>query len=118
MIDMDDNEFGVLLRPVIGEGEDDLHYGDVEISVFSNTMPDVGDEAHSEYMFLAYKMAAMIQFCDENPEFDDMLNEFTHDLVEELGLKQKEPPKTQPKVTSKKGNVITLNFNTKCEGEG
>tara|TARA_R110000803_G_scaffold159534_1_gene223606 strand:- start:1210 stop:1563 length:354 start_codon:yes stop_codon:yes gene_type:complete len=117
MIDMTENDFGVLMRPVLPNGED--WEGDVQISVFSNLMPHVDDDVHSQLMFLAYKMSAMVQFCTENPDFDDTLSDYTTGLVEELGLadlEEENEPKT--KITSRIGNVITLDFNTKCEGEG
>jgi len=116
MIDMTENDFGVLMRPVIEEdGEWD---GNVQISVFSNLMPDLDDDTHSQLMFLAYKMSAMVQFCNENPDFDDTLNDYTDDLVVELGLLPEDELKPKEKITSRVGNVITLDFNTKCEGEG
>ena len=124
MIDMTENDFGVLVRPTEGT-EDDESYGTMEVSVFSNLMPNVSDDTHARYMFLAYKMAALLSFCNDNPDFDDMLEEYTHNLIEEEGLgtsllAEEEKPFTdaRAKVTSKIGNVITLNFNTKCEGEG
>jgi hypothetical protein len=120
MIEMDDNEFGVLLRPVLRGDADEDNYGNVEVAVFSNLMPHVSDEAHAQYMYLAYKMAAMLEFCEQNYEFNKMLEEHTDALVEELGLLAEEPPEIKPKaeVTGRRGNVITLDFNTKCEGEG
>ena len=71
-------------------------------------------------MYLAYKMAAMLEFCEQNYEFNKMLEEHTDAMVEELGLLEEDPPEIKPKakVTGKRGNVITLDFNTKCEGEG
>ena len=118
-IEMDDNEFGVLLRPVLSEDDDDI-YGNVDVAVFSNLMPELDDEVHARYMFLAYKMAAVLSFCEANPDVDERLDKYTEDLVEELGLLQDEPHEIHPKskVTSKHGNVITLDFSTKCEGEG
>jgi len=120
MIEMDDNEFGVLLRPILHEDDDEDNYGNVEVAVFSNLMPHVNDEVHSQYMYLAYKMAAMLEFCEQNYEFNKLLEEYTDSMVEELGLLEEEPHEINPKsrVTGKKGNVITLDFNTKCEGEG
>ena len=42
MIDISENDFGVMLRPVLGEEDDDDTYlGNVEVAVFSNLMPDV-----------------------------------------------------------------------------
>jgi len=119
-IEMDDNEFGVLLRPVLRGDEDEDNYGNVEVAVFSNLMPEVDDEVHAQYMYLAYKMAAMLEFCEQNYEFNKMLEEHTDAMVEELGLLEEDPPEIKPKakVTGKRGNVITLDFNTKCEGEG
>jgi len=119
MIDMTENDFGVLMRPVIPEGDD--WDGDVQISVFSNLMPKIDDEIHSQLMFLAYKMAAMVQYCSDNPDFDDVLDDYTADLVEELGLDAediRDKAEDKVKVKSRDGNVITLDFNTKCEGEG
>jgi len=117
MIDMTENDFGVIMRPVLQEDEWE---GDVQISVFSSSMPDIDDDTHSQLMFLAYKMAAMVQFCTENEDFDDALEEFTGNMVEDLGIADEEAPKVSPKskITGKTGNVITLDFNTKCEGEG
>ena len=119
MIDMDDNEFGVLLRPVLSDDDEDK-YGNVEVAVFSNLMPQVDDEVHARYMFIAYKMASMLQFCEDNPDVDERLDLYTEALIDTLGLleEEKATPVSRPKVTSKKGNVITLDFNTKCEGEG
>ena len=124
MIDMSENDFGVLLRPTEGT-ENDESYGTMEVSVFSNLMPNVSDDTHARYMFLAYKMASLLSFCNDNPDFDAMLEDYTHALIEEEGLgtsvlAEEERPSTyaKGKVTSKIGNVITLNFNTKCEGEG
>tara|TARA_R110000787_G_scaffold81801_2_gene177190 strand:- start:588 stop:944 length:357 start_codon:yes stop_codon:yes gene_type:complete len=118
MIDMDDNEFGVLLRPIISEDDEDK-YGNVEVAVFSNLMPAVDDEVHARYMFLAYKMASMLQFCEDNPDVDDRLEAYTEALIDKLGLmEEEEEPEAKPKVTGREGNVITLDFNTKCEGEG
>lgn len=118
MIDMDDNEFGVLLRPVLSD--DDDKYGNVEVSVFSNLMPAIDDEVHAQYMFLAYKMAALLQFCEDNPDVDDRLDQYTNDLVKELGLMEEEERelRPKPKITGKNGNVITLDFGTKCGGNG
>ena len=121
MIDMGENDFGVILRPTkVDEEDDGSSWGSVEVAVFSGRMPDIDDEAHAQYMFLAYKMAAMLEFCEDNPDFDDMLTEHTSALVEELGLLTEEPYEIKPKakVTSKIGNVITLDFDTVCEGEG
>ena len=121
MIDINENDFGVMLRPVLGEEEDDDTYlGNVEVAVFSNLMPDVDDELHAQYMFLAYKMAAMLSFCADNPEFDEMLDDYTSAMVEQLGDDYEESTtvKSKAKVASKVGNVITLDFNTICEGEG
>jgi len=114
MVNMTENDFGVIMRPVLQEDEWE---GDIQISVFSNIMPDIDDDTHGQLMFLAYKMAAMVQFCTENEDFDDMLEEYTSNMVEDL---DKETTKVSPKgkVTGKVGNVITLDFNTKCEGEG
>jgi len=117
MIDMSENDFGVIMRPSIEEGEEWL--GDVQVSVFSNHMPDADDDTHSQLMFLAYKMAAMTQFCIDNPDIDDQLCEYTEEMLESLGLTEdQEEEKAKPIITSKSGNVITLDFNTKCEGEG
>ena len=118
MIDMTENDFGVLMRPVMEEGGD--WEGNVQISVFSNLMPKVDDEVHSQLMFLAYKMSAMVQYCNDNPHFDDILNDYTEGLTEELGLDASEEREVSNKdrVTNREGNVITLDFNTKCEGEG
>ena len=68
----------------------------------------------------AAAVAAMLEFCEQNYEFNKMLEEHTDAMVEELGLLEEEPPEIKPKakVTGKRGNVITLDFNTKCEGEG
>jgi len=118
MIEMDDNEFGILLRPVISKDDDDDKYGNLEVSVFSNQMPEVDDEVHARYMFLAYKMASLLSFCEEHPEFDDMLEDYTTDLLEKLGLTEEEKDEPKSKVTGKKGNVITLDFGTKCGGNG
>ena len=119
MIDMTENDFGVIVRPTEGT-ENDESYGTMEVSVFSNHMPNVSDDTHARYMFLAYKMASLLSFCNDNPDFDERLDKYTEDLVEELGLLQDEPHEIHPKskVTSKHGNVITLDFSTKCEGEG
>jgi len=118
MIDMTDNDFGVIMRPVLTVDEE--WEGDVQVSVFSNTMPEIDDDTHSQLMFLAYKMSAMVQFCNENPDFDDTLSDYTAAMVDELGLDLAEEIAAEPKdkITSKVGNVITLDFNTKCEGEG
>ena len=116
MVNMTENDFGVIMRPVLPEDGD--WEGDVQVSVFSNLMPDVSDDTHAQLMFLAYKMSAMVQFCTENEDFDDMLNDYTDAMVDELGLADPEEPKPADKITSKVGNVITLDFNTKCEGEG
>ena len=117
MIDMTESDFGVIMRPVLPDGEWE---GDVQVSVFSNQMPDVSDDEHSQIMFLAYKMSAMVQFCQDNEDFDDALSDYTEDLVDRLGMSDREDPVINPKekITSVSGNVITLNFNTKCEGEG
>jgi len=118
MIDMTENDFGVIVRPTAGT-EDDESYGTMEVSVFSNLMPDVSDDTHARYMFLAYKMASLLQFCNENPEFDQMLEDYTHSLIEEEGLGTSDTSEdTSHRVTSREGNVITLNFGTKCGGNG
>ena len=116
MIDMTENDFGVILRPVLVDGKEWV--GDVQVSVFSNQMPKVDDETHAQLMFLAYKMSAMVQFCQDNDAFDEALEDYTMDMVEELGLgdSDTEEPK-QSKIVGREGNVITLDFNTKCEGE-
>ena len=116
MIDMTDNDFGVLMRPVLPDGEE--WEGDVQVSVFSNTMPTISDDIHSQLMFLAYKMSAMIQFCNDNPDFDDTISDYTAAMVDELGLEDDYEVEPKEKITSRVGNVITLDFNTKCEGEG
>mgnify|MGYP000241623697 CR=1 FL=1 len=119
MIDMTENDFGVIMRPAISE-EDGEWEGDVQVSVFSNHMPEISDDVHSQLMFLAYKMAAMIQFCTDNEEFDDALSDYTEDLVDGLEMADIDDPviSHKEKITNVSGNVITLNFNTKCEGEG
>ena len=118
MVDMTENDFGVIMRPVM-DSEDEWE-GDIQVSVFSNTMPEVDDEVHAQLMFLAYKMAAMVQFCTENEDFDDELSEYTSMMVDDLDIADKEEPKVSPKakIKGQQGNVITLDFNTKCEGEG
>tara|TARA_R110000868_G_scaffold61189_11_gene186082 strand:- start:8579 stop:8941 length:363 start_codon:yes stop_codon:yes gene_type:complete len=120
MIDLGINDFGVMLRPILDREGEDSSFGNLEVAVFSNLMPEVDDELHAQYMFVAYKMAAMLSFCEENPEFDDMLNEYTESLVSQLSDKEDDEPLPTPKATvsSKVGNVITLDFNTVCEGEG
>ena len=115
MIDMEENDFGVILRPVLS-GEDKW-VGDVQVSVFSNLMPKVDDETHAQLMFLAYKMSAMVQFCQDNEDFDAALEDYTMDMVEELGFGEEEPELRTNKIVGREGNVITLDFNTKCEGE-
>ena len=118
MIDMTENDFGVIMRPIM---EDDGDWkGNVQISVFSNLMPKIDDDVHSQLMFLAYKMSAMVQYCTDNPDFDDILNDYTEDLVDEHDLDPHEDRGGKPtdRVTNREGNVITLDFNTKCEGEG
>ena len=117
MVNMTENDFGVIMRPVLQKDEWE---GDIQISVFSNIMPDIDDDTHGQLMFLAYKMAAMVQFCAENEDFDDALEEYTVSMVDDLEEADKEEPKVLPKskITGKSGNVITLDFNTKCEGEG
>ena len=122
MIDISENDFGVMLRPVLMEDEDETYFGNVEVAVFSNLMPEIDDELHAQYMFLAYKMAAMLSFCEDIPEFDDMLNDYTSAMVEQLGDDYEDEEstkvKSKVKVASKVGNVITLDFDTVCEGEG
>ena len=49
MIEMDENDFGVILRPVLSDEE--KWVGDVQVSVFSNLMPKVDDETHAQLMF-------------------------------------------------------------------
>mgnify|MGYP003682841933 FL=1 len=117
MINMSENDFGVILRPVLVDDEE--WAGDVQVSVFSNLMPKVDDETHAQLMFLAYKMSAMVQFCQDNDAFDEALEDYTMDMVEELGLgdSNMEEPK-QNKIVGKNGNVITLDFGTKCGGNG
>ena len=118
MIDMTENDFGVIMRPIM---EDDGDWkGNVQISVFSNLMPKIDDDVHSQLMFLAYKMSAMVQYCTDNPDFDDILTDYTEEIVEDIGLEPMEERGLKPedKITSIVGNVITLDFNTKCEGEG
>ena len=80
MIDMTENDFGVLMRPVMEEDGD----------------------------------------WDDNPNFDDTLNDYTEDLLDEYDPTRPEGHSVKSKgvVTSREGNVITLDFNTKCEGEG
>ena len=118
MIDMTENDFGVIMRPIM---EDDGDWkGNVQISVFSNLMPKIDDDVHSQLMFLAYKMSAMVQYCTDNPDVDDRLDQYTNDLVKELGLMEEEERelRPKPKITGKNGNVITLDFGTKCGGNG
>jgi hypothetical protein len=115
MIDMEENDFGVILRPVLSN--EDTWVGDVQVSVFSNLMPKVDDETHAQLMFLAYKMSAMVQFCQDNEDFDEALEDYTMDMVEELGFGEEEPKLRTKKIVGREGNVITLDFNTKCEGE-
>ena len=115
MIDMEENDFGVILRPVLSD--EDKWVGDVQVSVFSNLMPKVDDETHAQLMFLAYKMSAMVQFCQDNEDFDEALEDYTMDTVEELGFGEEEPELRTNKIVGREGNVITLDFNTKCEGE-
>tara|TARA_R110000803_G_scaffold804_4_gene2781 strand:+ start:217 stop:564 length:348 start_codon:yes stop_codon:yes gene_type:complete len=115
MINMTENDFGVIMRPVLQDAEWD---GDIQVSVFSNIMPDLDDEAHGQLMFLAYKMAAMIQFCTENEDFDDALDEYTNSMVDTLDAEESTKEEPKSRVVGKTGNVITLDFNTKCEGEG
>jgi|TARA_R110000751_G_scaffold120070_1_gene220703 hypothetical protein len=119
MIDMTENDFGVILRPVLPDGEE--WEGDVQVSVFSNLMPKVDDETHAQLMFLAYKLAAMVQYCTDNPDFDDVISDYATEMVDDLGLidpDSYEIESSTSRVTSREGNVITLDFNTKCEGEG
>jgi hypothetical protein len=118
MIDMTENDFGVIMRPVITDGDE--WEGDVQVSVFSNLMPEVSDDTHSQLMFLAYKMSAMVQFCNDNEDFDDMLSDYTTAMVDSLGLAAGDDQlvSATDKIVSKIGNVITLDFDTKCEGEG
>ena len=118
MIDMTENDFGVLMRPIMEEDGD--WDGNIQISVFSNLMPKIDDEVHAHLMFLAYKMSAMVQYCTDNPDFDDTLNDYTEDLLDEYDPTRPEGHSVKSKgvITSREGNVITLDFNTKCEGEG
>jgi len=124
MTKTDENDFGVMLRPILDRDVGDPAYGNLEVAVFSNLMPEVGDELHARYMFIAYKMAAVLSFCEDNPEFDALLSDHTIFLVDQLDAMDANAPalipKTKPraKATNKMGNVITLDFNTKCEGEG
>jgi|TARA_R110000737_G_scaffold289160_1_gene295754 hypothetical protein len=115
MIDMSENDFGVILRPVLSDKEEWV--GDVQVSVFSNLMPKVDDETHAQLMFLAYKMSAMVQFCQDNPDFDEALEDYAMSVVDELGFGEEEPELRTNKIVGREGNVITLDFNTKCEGE-
>lgn len=39
------------------------------------------------------------------------------DMVEDLGFGEEEPELRTNKIVGREGNVITLDFNTKCEGE-
>ena len=116
MINMSENDFGVIMRPVLPDGEE--WEGDVQVSVFSNLMPKVNDDTHAQLMFLAYKMSAMVQFCQDNEAFDEALEDYTMDMVEELGLGDPSDELPSTRITGREGNVITLDFNTKCEGEG
>ena len=104
MIDMTENDFGVILRPVLVDGKEWV--GDVQVSVFSNQMPKVDDETHAQLMFLAYKMSAMVQFCQDNDEFDEALEDYTMDMVEELGLGDSDPVESkQTKIVGREGNI-------------
>ena len=51
-----------------------------------------------------------------------MLNDYTSAMVEQLGDDYEDEEstkvKSKVKVASKVGNVITLDFDTVCEGEG
>ena len=121
MSDAYENDFGVVLRPILDKDEDDPSYGNVEVAVFSNLMPELDDELHAQYMFLAYKMAAVLSLCEEHPEFDDMLTDHTAYIVaqlDDMDEGEERALSTKSKITSKMGNVISLNFNTVCEGEG
>lgn len=122
-MDFTENDFGVVMRPSI---EDGIWDGDIHVSVFSHQMPEIDSITHAELMYLAYKMSAMIQLCNEDPEVDKALTEYTADMIKELNLPDrdfyedpsKDAPKVEDKVTSVNGNVITLDFNTKCGGNG
>ena len=121
MIDMTENDFGVLMRPVESDRDDADTHSSLEVSVFSNHMPDVDDETHAHLMFLAYKMAAMAQFCEDNPDFDEALSEYTEDLLSDLGITargEEDTPSPSANIVGREGNVITLDFNTKCRGNG
>ena len=50
-------------------------------------------------------------------DFDEALEDYTMDMVEELGFGEEEPERSTNKIVGREGNVITLDFNTKCEGE-
>ena len=52
-----------------------------------------------------------------NEDFDEALEDYTMGMVDELGFGEEEPELRTNKIVGREGNVITLDFNTKCEGE-
>lgn len=111
-----DDEIAIVLQPIMGEDG---------ILDSIRTGLALGDEAGSDeqtgqtLMDAALAMAAVMQYCQDYPEFEYILDEYKAKLVKEMFPEQYAQAEAEIEAEegyTSEGNVLTLNAWTKTEG--
>ena len=102
------NDINLIMSPVIVDGEWD---GNVHLGLAHVGFPDLSEDDQEALMYTAYKLAASMQFFIDNPKLNEKLDEYASRCLE---AQQEEFDRGE--VIEREGNVITLAFDTKCEG--
>jgi len=104
------NDVHLILSPALKDGEWE---GDMKLTIAHAGFPDMSDDDAETMMYAAYKLAASMPFCISNSDVSERLEEYTAELLDEEMEHHKKGA-----VVEREGNVITLNFDTPCEGNG
>lgn len=102
------NDINLVLSPVIVDGEWD---GNVTLNLTHVGFPDLSEDDQEALMYTAYKLATSMQFFIDNPRLNEKLDEYATRCLEE-----QQEQYERGEVLERSGNVVTLAFDTKCEG--
>ena len=106
------NDFVIRVRPFTDdEGE---WNGQIDLALVTQPANDLSDDDYTSLMHFCKMMASTVPIMEVNED----IRELVHEYVLETFDKDYEPVlENKPAIIGQDGNVISIDFNTKTEGE-
>jgi hypothetical protein len=108
---LQDNEVGLILRPIFVEGEEDWS-GEISTNIIMSGKGEIDTEVKMELLNIITLMSVFLEYGSENPDIMEEVEDYRDELMDKIMTEEMKEAYT----TEEGSNLIRLNPFSKTRG--